>query len=638
MNFLDQGEITKGPKNIVLCIDGTGDWAGTNSTNVIEIFERCDRETQRVFYTGGVGTLANATALSKSRRMFLKLLDLAVATGLRDNVLQAYDYLVEEYEPGDRIYLFGFSRGAFACRLVAAVIHRFGILRREHKNLSPYVWQTISSFSSFAEFIQSSDRIKSQFAVTIDKESGSKDAPIHFAGLFDTVSSVGIFERFKVFPYTDKNSSIQIVRHAVSIHETRNAFPESPFKPYPNQDVLEVWFPGVHRDVGGGESSDPGYENDTLHWMIEEAKIAGLSLTQDREPEATKRKHIPLFDPFVFVGLYPMKMFDFTLRRPPKGDRELKPSLSHRFGRWLRSENDTNFRWYWPNFKHPRPIPIGAFKFNDDQTLVRHPQPTLDERPDLTLDEIQTIQIRAARSTKWPQYEMPRIGAPDFFGILLGVILSFLFFNRGVRWNEDGSLLGSSWPQMRWTIGEMTTATWANVLFFGFVIQQGFWQKLGTTKAGSLFNTIIPPLGGLVALAIVYSALMHEDVKDLNLYQRWPALWIGFGLALIVLIFALGPIRRPILRADRTVSLFMVPWFLLMASSWLLLRIVIPIGLAIYNWFGNEGATFEPGAIWGQAVWGLGAVFGIRGLWRILKDRGLIRIEKHEDTGYPVVC
>src|SRR5688500_12217200 len=129
-------------KNIVLCFDGTGDWAASHFTNVMKIYQRLDKSTQAVFYAGGVGTLGSTIAMSRWRKLLLRVLDLATATSLRDRVLEGYAFLVQEYQEGDDIYLFGFSRGAFTARLVAALVHNFGILDKRNQHLAPYLWQT----------------------------------------------------------------------------------------------------------------------------------------------------------------------------------------------------------------------------------------------------------------------------------------------------------------------------------------------------------------------------------------------------------------------------------------------------------------------------------------------------------------
>ena len=132
-------------KNLVICLDGTGDWATYDTTNVMKFYKSLPQsDQQEVFYCGGVGTLANQDAIFSIKRTFLKLLDLATATSLRGQVLDGYHFLVDKYQPGDRIFIIGFSRGAYAARLLASFIHYFGLLTPNNKHLSPYLWQTIS--------------------------------------------------------------------------------------------------------------------------------------------------------------------------------------------------------------------------------------------------------------------------------------------------------------------------------------------------------------------------------------------------------------------------------------------------------------------------------------------------------------
>ncbi|MBC8064652.1 MAG: DUF2235 domain-containing protein, partial [Chlorobia bacterium] len=215
------------PKNIVLCLDGTGDWLGTGKTNVAQIYDVLDKEKQACFYDGGIGTLTDPKALSKIGRMVLKLLDLGAATSLREKSLNAYIFLVRNYEPGDRIYMFGFSRGAMTARLVAAIAHNMGVLRPENEHLAAYVWQNISSVGDKAigVFKRTANRIKNSFST--NRKALSDDAPgirvdITFMGLFDSVSSVGVIGRFNTYPNTDHNDSVLRVCHGVAIDEQRN--------------------------------------------------------------------------------------------------------------------------------------------------------------------------------------------------------------------------------------------------------------------------------------------------------------------------------------------------------------------------------------------------------------------------------
>jgi hypothetical protein len=555
------------PKNIVLCFDGTGDWAGTNRTNVMEIFHNAsvvpgeqatpDVPEQKVFYYGGVGTLANATALWAPKRLLLKLLDLAVATSLRDTVLEGYTRLANEYRHGDRIYLIGFSRGAFAARLVAAMVHTFGLLEKRSAHLAPYLWQAISNPEPFDKFMEESARIKKTFAAI-------PHPPIHFLGLFDTVSSVGIFERFKVFPFATTNPSVEIIRHAVSKDETRNAFPEQLVVPA-NNDVLEVWFDGVHRDVGGGAPDNQGYENITLDWMVTELEKAGMLINRMNLPPKEKTKlHDGGFDPYVLVGLYPQLMFDHELRNRRKINysfarfwtgflQVLAAMLGLLFGKpWPRlrsAKNDPGFRYRWPNFKHVRRIPSNALQltsYDDTAPIGQRFTYMAEATPGLIYKDKPAQPIP-------PVEDCFPFSFHDFIGTFLGVGLAFLMANKML-----GQPFGESWPR--------ASAVGAFWIFVIFLVQQGLSHKIARSKLAFL-NTVVPAAGlGLAAWLCVTTIRQNG---------HWDAL-IAAGIAGgIATLLAQAPFynKWPFVRADRAIPFFILPWFL----AGLFLRFAEPV-------------------------------------------------------------
>ncbi len=628
-------------KNIVICIDGTGDWAGKNQTHVAEIFDLLSKD-QRRYYDGGVGTLSDASVLVGINRTFLKLLDLATATSLRLNVLRAYEYLVDNYKPDDQIYLFGFSRGAFACRLLAALVHSFGILRPEHKNLIPYLWQSISSASANIEgFFDESDRIKLKFAVA--ERDGTHDSQIHFMGLFDTVSSVGVLDRFKVFPFTDRNPAVRIIRHAVSLRESRNAFLELLIQPDTKsaQDVLEVWFEGVHRDVGGGSEigSRSNSQESTLQWMLGEAKDAGLSFAAPPRADSLPMK-VPLFDPYVFVGLYPMTIFDHSLI-PEKKWKKDHTRVPANLSLWLLLKlplgvvsngikrltgdgeklpevwpRDSFFRWYWPNFKHFRPIPLGAFvchegSIREASTRQMSIWETFKsylrngKRP--VVGPLHPVQSPPPRNSISPEFPKVKLNFPDFVGIMLGVTFAFLILNRGVPWTWDfAKPFGESWSQ---SLFGWQSSTWAIALFGGFVLQQGFAQWLDQHLVGRLLNTLVPLIGIAAAVAVFAST------KD------QAALLYGGGLGFLLALAALLGIGKEVVRADRVVALCFVPWFLIMAGAWVFLRLLVPGAVGICNWLTGNDFEFHAEAGTYASAWILAAISYVFAIINVIQDR-----------------
>src|SRR5215469_7449605 len=127
------------PKKIVICCDGTGNEISENISNVLKLY-RCLRKTPRtephqlVFYDPGVGTLARPDPWRKLIQDALVLLGLTTGYGLDDNILAAYHFLVRNYEDGDDIFLFGFSRGAYTVRALAGLIHKVGLLWPQQSN------------------------------------------------------------------------------------------------------------------------------------------------------------------------------------------------------------------------------------------------------------------------------------------------------------------------------------------------------------------------------------------------------------------------------------------------------------------------------------------------------------------------
>jgi uncharacterized protein (DUF2235 family) len=262
------------PKNIVICCDGTGNVAFLGDTNVARIYQVAENNTdrQRAWYDPGVGTSPAAWARTPAGRTVTRIAGLLFGYGITENVRQAYHRLMSWYEPDDRIFLFGFSRGAYTVRMLASAIHMFGLLRWEDRERLP---EMIAAFRFGRE---------RRFAAAAEfRAKYSRVVPIHFAGVWDTVSSVGFVSYAPLrLPYTADNPSITIARHAISIDERRCFYRTNRFDPKPAKtDLKQVWFAGVHSDVGGGyKEAEGGLSKLALEWMIGEARDAGLLVSQ----------------------------------------------------------------------------------------------------------------------------------------------------------------------------------------------------------------------------------------------------------------------------------------------------------------------------------------------------------------------
>ena len=275
-------------KNIVICCDGTNNKLAGDLTNVVRIFQIATKDSQQVvFYDPGVGTLASPDEFSGIGKRWSLVKGLAFGAGLDENVFDAYRYLMSVYDDGDRVFLFGFSRGAFTVRVLAGMLHGVGLLHEGSENLLPYLWQhylTIRIPPSTASQTEKDAAAKVDETTAVMRASFTRPCPIAFLGPWDTVGSVGMYNANQAFPFTFDNPSVAMVRHAVALDERRAAFRSNVFKAdgqkLPGSDrlrVMNVWFPGVHSDIGGGYPfKESGLAMIPFQWMVREAKSAGL--------------------------------------------------------------------------------------------------------------------------------------------------------------------------------------------------------------------------------------------------------------------------------------------------------------------------------------------------------------------------
>jgi uncharacterized protein (DUF2235 family) len=302
-------------KNIVVCCDGTGNEISENISNVLKLY-RTLRKTgkttpnQVVFYDPGVGTLARPDPWTKFRQDAIAVLGLATGYGLDDNVLAAYGFLINHYEEGDDIFLFGFSRGAYTVRVLAGLVHRLGLLWPQQHNLAgaaltaykqvdpskPQIPPQAPAEDADGPMPTSKEDSAAQFARIVS----SRWPTIKFMGVWDTVASVIVprpdrlyAPSLQILANTRNNPSVRIFRQAIAIDERRRMFRLQPwddpqtfmtnrFSATNNaqpQDIRQVWFCGVHGDVGGGyPEQESGLSKFPLIWMINEAVAHGLAV------------------------------------------------------------------------------------------------------------------------------------------------------------------------------------------------------------------------------------------------------------------------------------------------------------------------------------------------------------------------
>jgi uncharacterized protein (DUF2235 family) len=311
-------------KSIVICCDGTGNqFADANSasankssnSNVVKLYTTLTINNQQVgYYHPGVGTMGAPQARSRLARRWSVLTGLAIASGFMNNVEDAYRYLMETYNDGDHIYLFGFSRGAYTARALAAILHAYGLLCKGNEGQIPYVLRLFQEDMKAARKESKQYRDKrsgmKKTSLTVRyafKETFSHDVTLRFVGLWDTVSSVGWISQPLRLLYSAQNPIIETGRHAISIDERRCFYQDNLWGPaLPSsetpmlkrevigadgaiisepilQDILQVWFAGVHSDIGGSyPQCESALPNITLRWLLDEAIANGLQVESDR--------------------------------------------------------------------------------------------------------------------------------------------------------------------------------------------------------------------------------------------------------------------------------------------------------------------------------------------------------------------
>lgn len=270
-------------RNLVVCCDGTANEFERDRTNVLKLSLALikDPDRQLLYYHPGIGTRAPAGVVSRTGAFLARLAGKAFGYGLKADIADAYTFIMNEYRPGDRLYLFGFSRGAYTVRAVTALLHLYGLIGRGNEALVPYAVRLLWSINRARG---DDKKVEEYFALAREFKQTLRDRACkpHFLGIWDTVSSVGWIGTPVALPYTKDLPDVEIVRHAVAIDERRAFFRTNLIARDAERDFLEVWFPGVHCDVGGGYlERDSGLSKISLQWMLSEARKSGLRFDED---------------------------------------------------------------------------------------------------------------------------------------------------------------------------------------------------------------------------------------------------------------------------------------------------------------------------------------------------------------------
>jgi hypothetical protein len=276
--------------NIVICCDGTWNTPDESAegvpvpTNVVRIYNAAAHvdaagAAQHKYYHPGVGT---------SGKWWEKALGGGTGRGLDQNIMSAYRELCDYYAPGDRMFLFGFSRGAYTVRSLCGLISACGLL--DTRGLpEPEIWARVERVFQQGYRRRAEQRATWEAAGYAFHNAPGVPIPIRFLGVWDTVGALGIPEdmallslldnlRDFTFHNTGLSASVETARHAVAMDEMRASFQPTLWSAPPGADAQQVWFPGVHSDVGGGYR-EVGLSDGALQWMVHEAAKCGLAFS-----------------------------------------------------------------------------------------------------------------------------------------------------------------------------------------------------------------------------------------------------------------------------------------------------------------------------------------------------------------------
>jgi uncharacterized protein (DUF2235 family) len=305
-------------RNLVICLDGTSNEPEQGSTNVGRMYAVAAKsDEQLAYYDPGVGTMGARGAVTAAGRTSTRIAGLAVGFGVKENVEEAYTFLMRNYRRDDRIFVFGFSRGAYTARALTGMLRTVGLLRPGAENLVPYAVKLYAQGGrknlskqrpdctgqepgqpredTRTEEQKAEERAFWKLRSDFTDRFGNPDFPnafdphrqqVHFLGVWDTVKSVGWLNakaRWEEarWPFTRRITNVGTARHALAIDERRRPFTEYRIDPCTMLDhpgrYTEMWFAGVHSDIGG-MFEDHRLSDIAFAWMVEGAQEAGMGV------------------------------------------------------------------------------------------------------------------------------------------------------------------------------------------------------------------------------------------------------------------------------------------------------------------------------------------------------------------------
>ncbi len=355
-------------KRIALFFDGTWEKgaAGKPGTNVQKLYKattglntksgECGQSTQPTHYISGVGSdWWNSLSGGIGGR------------GLSDKIQEGYKFLVKNYdrEKKDEIFVFGFSRGAYAARSLVGFVDEVGILLEKHMRLVPLAFEIYKETDENKKNKKiklltdemsrdSNNDVLNPFLTTLN---GEQVLPIYFIGVWDTVGSLGIpfpglhylTAKWVKFHNTELPKNVTHARHALALHELRPLFeptlwtkltnPSQSTDKLKNPSLKQCWFPGAHADVGGGYEED-GLSHNALLWMAREAQMAGLMFVPSYISEISKIS----IQNNVHTEIRPWKLGMFSFPRSRSSLSQMYRPIHRKPSEW-ESEDERNAFW-----------------------------------------------------------------------------------------------------------------------------------------------------------------------------------------------------------------------------------------------------------------------------------------------------
>ncbi|RLA46184.1 MAG: DUF2235 domain-containing protein [Gammaproteobacteria bacterium] len=280
--------------NIVICADGTwnrpeDDLEKDYPSNVLKLARAVKPSPpnlkQHVFYDWGVGSYYNVVGAG------------ITGSGIQKNIVDAYRYIVQNYALNDKIYLFGFSRGAYTVRALCGLINNCGIVKRSDAKLIGKAWRMYKSAAA-------KNHPDGHSARDFRCDHCHNSRKVHFVGVWDTVGALGVpfslmglLDSKDEFYDTKMGANVSFARHALAIDEQRQDFEPTIWNSRTEVDLKQVWFAGVHSDIGGSYPPDSVtnavVSDIALGWMLDQAKAVGLKIephTRQRLTDGTRAK------------------------------------------------------------------------------------------------------------------------------------------------------------------------------------------------------------------------------------------------------------------------------------------------------------------------------------------------------------